>query len=340
MVGENRLSSITCWLSPTLASLTRQGTQNVSTIFFRVKSANCPKCSGKRGQYPERRDGVNPSRIVKMQTQEWTRLWHNIQMDVGLLQASYVQHAYPRHSHDYYVICVIERGRQTFAHSHTNYVTPPGGLILINPGMMHTGQAADAHGFQMRSIYPTTAHMQKAIYELTGKHSAIPAFAQVRVDHKPTRDCVVALHRALAEGAEALECESLFTWTLARLVQEYGDTQPQEQRLGKERHAVQRAQNYIDERFAEGISLTELAEHVALSRYYLLRVFRAQVGMPPYAYLESVRIRQAQRLIEQGRGLAEVAAEVGFSSQSHMTNRFKQIIGATPGQYAQVWKAN
>jgi AraC-like DNA-binding protein len=66
----------------------------------------------------------------------------------------------------------------------------------------------------------------------------------------------------------------------------------------------------------------------------LLRAFRAEVGMPPYAYLESVRIRRAQQLIEAGKPLAEVAAEVGFSSQSHLTERFKRIIGVTPGQYA------
>lgn len=57
-------------------------------------------------------------------------------------------------------------------------------------------------------------------------------------------------------------------------------------------------------------------------------------GVPPYAYLESVRIRNAQRLIESGKPLAEVAAEVGFNSQSHLTRHFKKIIGATPGQYA------
>jgi AraC-like DNA-binding protein len=273
-----------------------------------------------------------------MQKQEWTRIWHHAHLDVNLLQAMYVQHAYPRHSHDYYVICVIERGVQTFTHNRTNYVTPPGGLILINPGVVHTGQAADARGFQMRSIYPTVMHMERAVYELTGKHNTLPSFKEVRVDNTVLRDSVVALHRALIDGASTLECESRFMWTLAQLVEQYGDTQHAAQEIGKERWAVQRAQSYIDERFAEGIRLTELAEHVALSPYYLLRVFRAQVGMPPYAYLESVRIRHAQQLIEQGKGLADVAAEVGFSSQSHMTNRFKQIIGATPGQYAQVWR--
>ncbi len=270
-----------------------------------------------------------------MQIKEWTKIWHNTQLDVGLLQAFYVHHAYPRHSHDYYVICLIERGRQSFTHKGTKHFTPPGGVILINPGAVHTGEAADEQGFEMRSLYPTTSHMQTAVFELTGRHQALPFFTDVRVDHRWAMDSVLALHKALAQGASVLECESRFTWTLAQLIKRYADIHSNEQRLGKEQKAIQRARRYIDECFAQGISLTQLAEYVSLSPYYLLRVFRAEVGMPPYTYLESVRICHAQRLIEAGKPLAEVAVEVGFSSQSHLTRRFKQIIGVTPGQYAQ-----
>lgn len=270
-----------------------------------------------------------------MQSKEWTNVWHNSQLDVGLLQAFYVEHAYPRHSHDYYVICLIERGRQSFTHKGTKHFTPAGGVIFINPGAVHTGEAADAQGFEMRSFYPTIAHMQTAVCELTGRHQAEPFFRDVRVDHRATRESLVALHKTLAEGASELECESRFTWTLTQLVKRYADVRYTEQRLGQEHTAIRQARRYIDERFAVGISLTRLAEHVALSPYYLLRAFSAQVGMPPHTYLESVRIRHAQRLIEAGMPLAEVAVEVGFSSQSHLTRRFKQIIGVTPGQYAQ-----
>jgi AraC-like DNA-binding protein len=269
-----------------------------------------------------------------MPTQEWSQIWHNAQVDVRLLQASYVRHAYPRHSHDYYVICLIERGRQSFTHQGTKYFTPPGGVILINPGAVHTGEPADAAGFQMRALYPTTAHMQAAAYELTGRQQNLPYFNVVRSDQRAVRASIAGLHRALAQQAGALEVESRFVWTLAQLVRQFADTRLSEQRLGRESQAVQRARAYIDERFAAGIRLSELAAHVSLSPYYLLRAFRAEVGLPPHAYLESVRIRQAQRLIDAGRPLAGVAAEVGFSSQSHLNQRFKQIIGVTPGQYA------
>ena len=269
-----------------------------------------------------------------MQTKEWTRVWHNSQLDVGLLHAHYIQHAYPRHSHDYYVICLIERGRQSFTHKGTKHLTPAGGVILINPGAVHTGETVDKQGFEMRSLYPTTSNMEMAVSELTGRHEALPFFKDVRVDAAWARNNILSLHKAMYQGASPLECESRFIWTLAQLIKRYADISSTEQRLGKEKKAIQLARNYIDECFAEGISLNQLAQHVALSPYYLLRAFRAEVGMPPYAYLESVRIRHAQRLIEAGRPLVDVAIEVGFSSQSHMTRRFKQIIGATPGQYA------
>jgi AraC-like DNA-binding protein len=274
-----------------------------------------------------------------MQNKEWTTIWHHPQLEVGLLQAFYVHHAYPRHSHDYYVICVIERGLQSFSHRGAKYFTPPGGVILINPGAVHTGEAADERGFEMRSLYPTTAHMQRAVFELTGRHQGLPFFTEVRVDDREIRNSILALHQALSQGASVLECESRFTWTLTQLIKRYADIRAQEQQLGKEQKAVQQARHYIDECFAEGLSLTQLADHVSLSPYYLLRVFHAEVGMPPYTYLESVRIRHAQRLIEAGKPLAEVAVEVGFSSQSHLTRRFKQIIGVTPGQYAQQLKS-
>jgi AraC-like DNA-binding protein len=186
----------------------------------------------------------------------------------------------------------------------------------------------------MRSFYPTIAHMQTAVLELTGHPQELPYFKDVRVDQRWARNSVLTLHKALAQGACAMECESLFTWTLAQLIKRYADLRFSEEPLGDEHNAIQRARAYMDECFSQGISLSQLAAQVSLSPYYLLRAFRAEVGMPPHAYLESVRIRHAQQLIQAGNPLADVALEVGFSSQSHLTHSFKRIIGVTPGQYA------
>ena len=269
-----------------------------------------------------------------MQTKEWSTIRHNSQLDVGLLHAHFVHHAYPRHSHDYFVISLIERGRQSFTHKGTKYTTPPGGIILINPGVVHTGEPVDEQGFELRSIYPTISHMKMAMYELTGRNEASSFFTTVRVNDAWATRNILSLHKAISQEMDTMECESRFIHTLTQLIIRYADTSSIEQKLGNEKTAIQKARHYIDDHFAQGISLSSLAQHVALSPYYLLRSFCAEVGMPPYTYLESVRIQHTQRLIATDKSLAEIAIEVGFSSQSHMTRSFKKIIGVTPGQYA------
>jgi len=269
------------------------------------------------------------------QTKEWTKIKHNAHLDVALLHARFIQYAYPRHSHDYYVISLIERGRQSFTHKGEKYNTPAGGVILINPGVVHTGEPVDARGFELRSLYPTTSHLEMAAFELTGRHQPVPFFADVRIDNPWVSKSILNLHKSLLQDSTTLEVESRFIWFLTQLIKRYADTPITEQKLGNENKATQIALRYIEDHFSQGISLDDLSKHVALSTYYFLRVFCAEVGMPPHAYLESVRIRHAQRLIREGKPLAEIAAEVGFSSQSHLTRSFKKIIGVTPGQYAQ-----
>ena len=269
-----------------------------------------------------------------MNKQEWSQIHHHAGLNVDFLHAYYIEHAYPRHTHEYYVISLIARGNQSFTHNRTKHITPPGGVIFINPGEVHTGEAADKSGFELRSLYPTVTNMEQAAMELTGRHQLEPYFNKVRVNDTQTRNNLLALHQALEQVADSLEYESRFIWTLAQLIKRYADISHPEQYIGKEQDAIRRAREYIHEHFANGVSLNELAEHIGLSQYYFLRVFRAEVGMPPYTYLESVRISHAQKLIESGRSLIETALEAGFSSQSHLTNSFKKIIGVTPGQYA------
>jgi AraC-like DNA-binding protein len=119
----------------------------------------------------------------------------------------------------------------------------------------------------------------------------------------------------------------------AYLITHHAELRPLAQRLGQERQTVKQVRHYLDEHYVQGVTLSELAHLVGLSPFYLLRVFEQEVGIPPPAYLESVRIRQAQCLLACGIPIAQVAFELGFSTQSHFTQRFKRLLGVTPGQY-------
>ena len=66
-----------------------------------------------------------------------------------------------------------------------------------------------------------------------------------------------------------------------------------------------------------------------------MRAFRKEVGLPPHEFLTQVRIRRAMKLLLRGLPIAEVALETGFVDQSHLTNRFKRLVGTTPKQFAE-----
>ncbi len=78
----------------------------------------------------------------------------------------------------------------------------------------------------------------------------------------------------------------------------------------------------------------------ALSEYHFARMFRQSFGVPPHQYLLARRLARAQRLLRgSALPMGEVALMCGFSSASHFNQRFRQAMGATPGEYRQAFYA-
>src|SRR5205823_3192189 len=89
------------------------------------------------------------------------------------------------------------------------------------------------------------------------------------------------------------------------------------------------------------VTLQELAGLEGLSRFQLLRAFVRQLGATPHAYQMQLRVRLARRMLAAGDPPASVAAEAGFSDQSHLNRVFRRQVGISPGRYRQaVMQAN
>ena len=70
-----------------------------------------------------------------------------------------------------------------------------------------------------------------------------------------------------------------------------------------------------------------------MSAYYLNRVFRAEIGMPPHEYQTQVRIDRGKHLLAKGLPVHRVAAELGFYDQGHFTRQFGRLLGYPPSAY-------
>ena len=271
-----------------------------------------------------------------MPSEESAKLWSVPHLNgLTLLRAAIVTYSFKRHMHDYFVIGMIEAGVQKFSYQRDVFVTPPTGLIIINPGEAHTGEAAVPSGFRYRALYPEPETLQLIASQIKGRPHDIPFFSQPVIHDAALFKDIYRLHRTLESSGSALEQESLYLESLAHLVIRHADTHPRAKPVGRERHEIKRVCAYLEENYAEDIKLADLADLVHWNPFYLLRVFRSETGLPPHAYLETVRIREGQRLLKHGISLADTAYQTGFSSQSHFTTTFKRLIGVTPGHYAQ-----
>lgn len=81
------------------------------------------------------------------------------------------------------------------------------------------------------------------------------------------------------------------------------------------------------------LSLAELAEVINVSSTYFASLFKQAMGISPHQYVIKQRVERAKVMLKKTDfAIADIALQVGFSSQSHLTQQFKRITGMTPKQ--------
>lgn len=80
-------------------------------------------------------------------------------------------------------------------------------------------------------------------------------------------------------------------------------------------------------------TVEQAAQRAGLSREGFSRRFRKRHGVPPHAFWLLEKLNEARRLLRAGEAIAAVAADTGFSDQSHLGRCFRRAFGVTPGRY-------
>jgi AraC-like DNA-binding protein len=137
-------------------------------------------------------------------------------------------------------------------------------------------------------------------------------------------------------GSEAMLAklsEALFVDTLRR----YVGSLPEQQTgwlAGTRDPVVGRSLGLLHSRIAHPWTIADLADEVGISRSALVERFTRYLSEPPMTYLTRWRLQLAARSLEKtSRGVADIAADIGYESESAFNRAFKREYGQPPGRY-------
>ena len=96
---------------------------------------------------------------------------------------------------------------------------------------------------------------------------------------------------------------------------------------------VHRVTAFIEQHYAEPLTLEMLAATVGRHRVSLATEFRRETGITVHEYLTHVRIRHAANLLRRGDKIEPVILLVGYRGKKNFYRHFKDLLGMTPGEY-------
>ncbi|GAA3744142.1 GlxA family transcriptional regulator [Salinactinospora qingdaonensis] len=107
------------------------------------------------------------------------------------------------------------------------------------------------------------------------------------------------------------------------------------------REDLRRLRRWMGENLREDLSVPALAARMSMSERHFARVFRAETGSTPGAFVEQLRLEAARRLLERtDRLLDDIARCCGFRSVETLHRSFRDRLGTTPGEYRLRFRAS
>ena len=252
---------------------------------------------------------------------------------VALLRAWFAGHAYARHRHDTYAICVTDRGLQAFDYRGAARTSAPGQVVVLHPDEPHDGRAGAPEGFGYRIVYVAPDRIAAAAHALCGAAVPLPFVRDPVLTSATLARAVGDAFHGFPAALEPLAVDALVEGLARGLVAADPSIRGRRRRLACDLGALARARDFLDAEKTRVVSSAELEAIAGQDRYALARHFRAAYGTSPYRYLLMRRLDWVRRALAGNRGLAEIALEAGFADQAHLTRMFKAAFGLSPAKF-------
>lgn len=262
----------------------------------------------------------------------------------GLIHAMQASHkAVSWHSHNFYELVFVTEGFCMHHLRDSASLTMEGDILLIKPGVSHqytgTRECKIINCLFMKEALKDVVQellCLPGIPQLLENDAEIPL--QIHLDVRERKN----LHKLLEQMAK--ECEELASgWqlktkallysVLVEFSRIYAIHDVEQSKENAYPGYVTRALNYIEEHYAEELSVQGLGDYVGISPDYLSRQFRKVTGIAVQEYIRRYRLSRAVTYLQQGCSIGETARKSGFRSIAYFSREFKSEMGITPSLY-------
>ena len=205
-------------------------------------------------------------------------------------------------------------------------------VTLYNRGQAYRREAVSRDGDRSDWFAVSEADVRDGVaaYDRAAAEAPHPIrFHHVRCEsdlYRRQRELFVAITEGLP--LEALEVEERVVGFFGELLR--GAYRNRSHRQSTRSDVVPSAQKILGRNFQRPLRLADVANAVDCSIFHLCRAFRLRTGLTLNAYREQLRLRAAIGLLQDSRDLTAIALELGYSSHSHFTARFRAAFGTTP----------
>lgn len=243
------------------------------------------------------------------------------------------------HFHDFDKLVILLSGRVDYRVESSSYELKPWDVLLVKHHTIHKAEIDKTQPYERIIIYLDRQHFENIMpeaklmncFDLADRHGRhlLKAAPEQLEELKNTVSRYEALQGDERFGAMAMG-ETMIIQLLIH-VSRLSEVEPGEAE-SKYDPKIQQVLSYINENFRSELSVDELADRVFLSKYYFMRLFKAQTGDTVYAYVRQKRLMNASRLIREGVPAQKAAADSGFGDYSAFHRAFKETFGTSPGR--------
>ena len=233
------------------------------------------------------------------------------------------------HSHPFTEFFYVVSGMGKFNIEGKSFSVKEDDFVVINPNVMHTEFADGKNaleyivlGIEGISFQQSSHNKDYSLYNLKNQRNEILFYL---------KSIIQELHEKKEGYVDiCMDLLEVFILLLRRSTKSTL-TFPSVNKISRECRFIEQ---YLDEHFADDITLETLSTLTHMNKYYMVHAFKKYKGISPINYLTDRRIAEAKHLLESTNyPIAKIADATGFSSQSYFSQVFRKETGVSPILY-------